>query len=124
MDKMRAIIFSMIAVAVVVSASISLSYVGLNNGTGPEPVNDTGEPVPNNTIISGNNETFSVLPDPSPPMILDSELRVEKVIEGLALPTSMAFIDHDDVLILQKDNGMVRFVSDGVLQPSPLLDVF
>jgi glucose/arabinose dehydrogenase len=51
-------------------------------------------------------------------------LKVEKVIEGMSLPTSMAFLDHDDILILQKDNGMVRLVSNGTLQPSPVLDLF
>ncbi len=88
MDKMRAIIFSMIAVAVVVGASISLSYVGLSNATGPE--NDTGDPVPNNTTISNYSDTFTVLLDPDPPTISDAGLKVEKVIEGLSLPTSMA----------------------------------
>jgi glucose/arabinose dehydrogenase len=51
-------------------------------------------------------------------------LKVERVITGLALPTSMAFLDHDDILILQKDNGRVRLVSNGVLQPEPIFDVF
>jgi glucose/arabinose dehydrogenase len=123
MDKMRAIIFSMIAIAAVVVASISLSYVGLNNGTlGRGSANDTGTP----PVLDYNtaNNTFRVLPDPNPPTISDAGLRVEKVIEGLALPTSMAFLDHDDILILQKDNGRVRLVSNGALQPNPVFDVF
>jgi aldose sugar dehydrogenase len=126
MDKMRAIIFSVIAVAVVVGASISLSYVGLNNGAlGPLPANDTAAPpVQNDTTVSNYKDTFRVLPDSSPPTISDAGLKVEKVIGGLALPTSMAFLDHDDILILQKDNGRVRLVSNGVLQPNPVFDVF
>jgi aldose sugar dehydrogenase len=126
MDKMRAIIFSVIAIAVVVGASISLSYVGLNNGAlGPLPANDTAAPpVQNDTTISNYNDTFRVLPDSNPPTISDPRLKVEKVIGGLALPTSMAFLDHDDILILQKDNGRVRLVSNGVLQPNPVFDVF
>jgi aldose sugar dehydrogenase len=68
------------------------------------------------------NDTFQVLPDPSPPTILDGSLRVEKVLEGLESPTSMAFLDHDDIVILEK-NGRVRLVLDGVLQPSPILNV-
>ena len=125
MDRMRAIIFSVIAVAVVVGATISLNYVGLNNGTlGPVPVNNTATPpVQNETSVSNQNDTFTVLPDPNPPTIRDAGLKVEKVVSGLVMPTSMAFIDHDDILILQKDNGMVRFVSDGVLQPDPIFEV-
>lgn len=125
MDRMRAIIFSIIAIVVVAGASISLSYVGLNNGNGtlsPQPGNDTGvSSSPNST---DSHDAFSVLPDQNPPAISDANLKVEKVAEGLALPTSMAFIDRDDILILQKDNGMVRLVSNGTLQKGPILDVF
>jgi glucose/arabinose dehydrogenase len=35
----------------------------------------------------------------------------------------MAFIGTDDILVLQKDNGQVRRVIAGVLQPSAVLDV-
>lgn len=109
MDKRQAIVFSIIAAAVVASASIALGYAGLNSGT---PV-----PVTNN---SASNGTFRVLPDLNPPALSDAGLKVEKVIEGLAFPTSMAFLDQDDMLILQKNDGMVRHVSNGVLQPNPV----
>jgi aldose sugar dehydrogenase len=113
MDKKRTIIFSMIAIAGVAGALISLIYWELTN-SGSKPRND----------ISGNHsDNFRVLPDSDPPSISDLGLKVEKVIEGLSLPTSMAFLDHDDILILQKDNGMVRLVLNGVLQPNPILDV-
>lgn len=126
MDRRQAIMFSIIAAAVVAGASISLSYVGLKNGTlGPGPGNNSGAPpVQNNNTIGNYNDTFRVLPDPRPPTISDTGLRVEKVIGGLALPTSMAFLDHDDILILQKDNGRVRIVSNGLLQPNPVFDVY
>ena len=129
MNKMRAIIFSIIVVAAVVGASISLSYIGLsNNDNGTlnliPGINTAVLPVQNETSASNYNDTFSVLPDRSPPTILDAGLKVEKVISGLVLPTSMAFLDYDDILILQKDNGMVRLVSNGVLQPNPVFDVF
>jgi glucose/arabinose dehydrogenase len=35
----------------------------------------------------------------------------------------MAFLDNDDIIITQKDNGRVRLVSNGVLQPQPILQV-
>ncbi len=103
MDKKQAIVFSISAVAALISARISLSYVGSNNGT----------PAPS---LAKNKGT--------PPIILDAELKVEKVIEGLALPTSMAFLDRGYILILQKDNGRVRLISKGLLQPNPVLDIF
>jgi glucose/arabinose dehydrogenase/protein-disulfide isomerase len=71
---------------------------------------------------SGNfDDTFQVLPDPNPPRISDASLKAEKVISGLELPTSMAFLDHDDIVILEK-NGKVRLVSNGVLQPNPIFN--
>src|SRR3712207_5745119 len=39
------------------------------------------------------------------------------------MPTSMAFLDNDDIIITQKDNGRVRLVSNGVLQPQSILQV-
>lgn len=111
MDKKQTIIFSIIVAAVAASASIALGYIWLNSGT--------SGPVPNNSVSNG---TFRVLPDLNPPTLLDAGLKVEKVIEGLALPTSMAFLDRDDILILQKNDGRVRLVSNGVLQPNPVYE--
>ena len=67
--------------------------------------------------------TFQVLPDQTPPSIDDPSIRVEKVLTGLEMPTSMAFLDNDDIIITQKDNGRVRLVSDGVLQQQPILEL-
>ncbi len=77
----------------------------------------------NVSIVAFYNDTFTVLPDRDPPLISDTGLKVEKVIEGLSLPTSMAFLDYDDILITQKDNGRVRMIANGGLQLNPVLDV-
>jgi aldose sugar dehydrogenase len=66
---------------------------------------------------------FRVLPGQSPPTLSDSNIRVEKVLAGLESPTSMAFLDNQHIIITQKDNGMVRLVSNGILQPQPILQV-
>jgi glucose/arabinose dehydrogenase len=42
---------------------------------------------------------------------------------GLSVPTSMAFLAPDDILVLEKNNGQVRRVLGGVLQPGNVLDV-
>ena len=41
----------------------------------------------------------------------NNSLKVEVVAEGLSLPTSMEFIDNNDILVLEKEKGTVRFVS-------------
>ncbi len=53
----------------------------------------------------------------------DSTLRVDLVVSGLSAPTSMAFIGPHDLLVLQKNDGRVRRVTNGVLQPSAVLDL-
>ena len=44
-------------------------------------------------------------------------------MSGLTFPTTMVFIGANDFLILEKDSGKVRRVTNGVLQPTPVLDV-
>ncbi len=58
------------------------------------------------------------------PKILDENYIVEQfVAEGIPnSPTTMTFLG-DDILVLQRYDGIVRLVRDGVLQPEPVLDV-
>ena len=57
------------------------------------------------------------------PSVNDTRLAVEQVTGGLISPTTMAFLDEDTILVLEKDSGRVRMIENGVLQPEPLLDV-
>src|ERR671924_478606 len=41
------------------------------------------------------------------PSVVDSNLRVTTLASGLALPTSIAFLGQDDLLVLEKDTGRV-----------------
>jgi len=53
------------------------------------------------------------------PVLRDHNVIVEEYVNGLRLPTTIAFIDND-LLVLEK-NGNVRLIRDGVLQSSPVL---
>ena len=53
----------------------------------------------------------------------DPALQLREVVSGLNQPTAMAFIGKGDILVLQKGDGRVRRVINGVLQPDPVLDV-
>jgi aldose sugar dehydrogenase len=57
------------------------------------------------------------------PHLVDEKLQVEEVVNGLNLPTSMAFLGHKDFLLLEQYNGTVVRVKDGQIFPFPLLDV-
>jgi glucose/arabinose dehydrogenase len=57
------------------------------------------------------------------PMISDPNLKVDLVANGLELPTGMAFLGPNDILVIEKENGTVQRIIDGKMLPEPLLDV-
>ena len=57
------------------------------------------------------------------PTLNDPNLQVETIVERLSLPTSMAFIDNNNILVLEKEKGTVRLVSNGILQEESVLEV-
>jgi len=57
------------------------------------------------------------------PTLKDPNLQVETIVEGLSWPTSMAFIDNNNILVLEKEKGTVRLISNGILQEEPVLAV-
>lgn len=64
---------------------------------------------------------FSLSPDD--PRVFDSRLKVEKLVDGLEMPTTMAFLGPDDFLVLEKDKGTVMRVLNGKILAEPILDV-
>ena len=57
------------------------------------------------------------------PTIADPNLKVEVVVSGLDLPTTMAFLGPDDLIVLEKEKGTVLRVTNGIVSNKPLLDV-
>jgi glucose/arabinose dehydrogenase len=56
------------------------------------------------------------------PVISDPSLVAEIVVEELSSPTSMAFMDSNNILVLEK-TGSVRLISNGILQEQPVLNI-
>jgi aldose sugar dehydrogenase len=54
--------------------------------------------------------------------INDPNLMAELVLGGMSFPTSMAFLDDNNILVLEKE-GSVRLISNGVMQDTPVLEV-
>ncbi|MDQ3971702.1 MAG: PQQ-dependent sugar dehydrogenase, partial [Thermoproteota archaeon] len=71
------------------------------------------------TIISIGYSNYAI----AEPLLNDPSLGVELVLDGLELPTSMAFLGPDDILVLEKDKGTVQRIVNGKMLPEPLLDV-
>ena len=65
---------------------------------------------------------IGTLPAFGDPILKDNDLAAKKLVQGLSQPTTMAFVG-DDILVLQKNNGKVRLIRDGMLQEKPVLDV-
>jgi glucose/arabinose dehydrogenase len=59
---------------------------------------------------------------PAGPSVVDPQLTVRTVIGGLALPTSIAFLEPNDFLVLEKNTGKVQRVRNGVVT-STVLDL-
>jgi aldose sugar dehydrogenase len=60
---------------------------------------------------------------PGDPYVTDPNFTVETVATGLKVPTDMAFLSDDVILVLEKNNGTVRKVVNGTVLREPILDV-
>lgn len=60
---------------------------------------------------------------PHGPTVNDNSLTVEKITEGLDFPTSMSFLGNNDILVTEKNTGIVKRVLNGQVQDTPALDV-
>ena len=56
------------------------------------------------------------------PSISEPSLTAELVLDGLLSPTSIAFLNENKILLLEKE-GRVRLISNGQLQPQPVLQL-
>ncbi|HET6800026.1 MAG TPA: PQQ-dependent sugar dehydrogenase [Nitrososphaeraceae archaeon] len=85
-------------------------------------------PVGYNDIITYAQEEIegvnASIGDEEEPFIKDPNLGVELVSSDvLELPTSMAFLGPDDILVLEKEKGTVQRIVNGKLLPTPVLTV-
>ncbi|MBA3977331.1 MAG: PQQ-dependent sugar dehydrogenase [Nitrosopumilus sp.] len=62
-------------------------------------------------------------PSQSGPVVNDPNLVVEKVVDGLEAPTSIAFLGNNDILVTEKNTGNVIEIIDGKTRDTPVLDV-
>src|SRR5919197_5212132 len=79
----------------------------------------------NNTTIARGREIpgASFAHNAGNPVVNDSKLKVETVFRGLQLPTTIAFLGPNDILVLEKASGTVQRIMNGKLLSKPLLKV-
>ncbi|HKG72180.1 MAG TPA: hypothetical protein VKA87_09780 [Nitrososphaeraceae archaeon] len=85
-------------------------------------------PIGYNDVISYAQEEIegvnaSIGDENEEPSIKDPNLGVQLFSDGLELPTSMAFLGPDDILVLEKEKGTVQRIVNGKLLPTPVLTV-
>lgn len=56
------------------------------------------------------------------PSVIDPRLKVERFAAGLHSPSSMQFVDSNDILVLERE-GPVRLITNGSLEQNPILNV-
>jgi glucose/arabinose dehydrogenase len=77
-------------------------------------------------LIGGNfnhNSALAVKQPYDAITLKDPKLKLKVVMKGLKNPTDMAFLNPNDMLVLQKDNGTVNRIINGTMLARPLLDV-
>jgi aldose sugar dehydrogenase len=76
------------------------------------------------TIFSSSNfNTLFAFIKRNPSLVFPNDhLKVHTIVDTLSSPTSMAFIDNNSMLVLER-SGNVRLVSDGILRDKPVLKV-
>jgi aldose sugar dehydrogenase len=87
-----------------------------------------GVPYSLQEIINANafqerNYPESANPSAQGPLVRDHTLKVELILKGLTYATDMAFLDPDNILVTEKDTGIVRRILNGVILQKPLIDV-
>jgi len=66
--------------------------------------------------------SLGLIPNVFAASIQDPNFAVEEYVKDLIFPTTITFLDSD-ILVLEKNEGKVRLIRDGILQPTPVLDL-
>ena len=51
--------------------------------------------------------------EPSIPILKDTDLKTELIIDKLKFPSGMEFIGNDDLLVIEKNTGKLKRVTNG-----------
>jgi len=65
----------------------------------------------------------NVFADTTPLTILDPNLQVTTFVTGVSQPIGIVFISPTQAFVLEKGSGQVKLVINGVVQPTPVLDL-
>src|SRR5215510_11363147 len=72
------------------------------------------------TLVVTSSSSYSVAAQETGPVMLDPNLAVRAVVSGLDTPTTMAFLESNKFLVLEKQTGKVQYVVDGAVDHTAL----
>jgi glucose/arabinose dehydrogenase len=76
----------------------------------------------NYLIYTSNNVAVASVSNIELPRLSDPNLKVEEVVSGLEMPTTMSFVGQDDFLVLQKDGKVFRVINERI-SAEPLIQI-
>jgi glucose/arabinose dehydrogenase len=61
-------------------------------------------------LVNGQEFAETEFEETGKPKLSDSNLKITTVADGLSAPTTMSFVGENDILVLEKDTGMVKII--------------
>jgi len=81
---------------------------------------ELSSPIPN--VVFAQKDGKSITQN-SAPIVKDKSLDIELVATGIKFPASMSFLGKDDILVTEKNTGMVKRILNGIILEKPVLNV-
>lgn len=81
---------------------------------------ELSSPIANVVFAQNNSKSIT---QHSAPVVKDKSLAIEVVATGIDFPTSMLFLDYDDILVTEKNTGMVKRIINGTILDKPVINV-
>src|ERR1051325_4546029 len=111
-----------------------------NNNPSPPIVSSSSSTISNSSASVNNRQTSAIATTTTTtplvhrntrarsaaggPTLNDIDLKLERIVDtGLRSTASMAFLGPNDILVLEKDTGLVHRILNGKMLPEPVLDV-
>ena len=76
-----------------------------------------------NSIFASQEEVTSKFNTEGGPKVNNHSLRVEEIAAGINQPTNIVFLGLNDILVTEKNTGLVKRILNGTVLQEPVLDV-
>jgi aldose sugar dehydrogenase len=113
------VVLSSVTIVIFVTLTFQSEVMMISQKLFPVPV-----PVPVPVIVFAQyQKDIKSINQHSAPLVRDKSLDVEMVATGIDFPASMSFVDFDDILVTEKNTGMVKRILKGTMLEKPVLNV-